>query len=168
MHHGEQAFQFCPHCGTKLETRPFGGRDRAACSADGCGFVHWNNPVPVVAAIVEHDGAIVLANNHGWPADKFGLITGFLEQTESPEAGTLREVKEELGLIGKIVSLVGVYPFPRMNQVIIAYHVLATGTIRLGEELRASKHIAKHRLQPWDFGTGPAVRDWLRQQGHAP
>ena len=80
----------------------------------------------------------------------------------------MREVKEELGLIGKIVSLVGVYPFPRMNQVIIAYHVLATGTIRLGEELRASKRIAKQELRPWDFGTGLAVRDWLQQQGGAP
>ena len=147
-----------------MTTRSIAGQQRPACSAEDCDFVHWNNPVPVLAAIVEHDGEIVLANNHGWPEDKFGLITGFLENTESPQAGTLREVKEELGLIGEIVSLVGVYPFPRMNQVIIAYHVRATGTIELGEELRASKHIAKHLLRPWDFGTGLAVRDWLLQQ----
>jgi len=160
--HGE-TFRFCPQCGAAMETRPVDGQERNACGADGCGFVHWNNPVPVVAAIVEHNGEIVLANNQSWPAEIFGLITGFLERSETPEAGTLREVKEELGLIGEIVSLVGVYPFSRMNQVIIAYHVQATGTIRLGAELRASKHIAKNRLQPWDFGTGLAVRDWLRQ-----
>ncbi len=168
MHHGEVAFQFCPHCGARLEPRLLGGQERRVCNAEGCGFVHWNNPVPVVAAIVEHHGEVVLANNHGWPADKFGLITGFLEAAETPEAGTLREVKEELGLIGEIVSLVGVYPFSRMNQVIIAFHVQATGTIRLGEELRAWKRVAKSKLRPWDFGTGLAVRDWLRQQGHAP
>ncbi len=164
MDDGDQRFRFCPLCGARLVTRPLGGQERGACSADGCGFVHWNNPVPVVAAIVEHEGAIVLANNVGWTPDMFGLITGFLEQTETPETGTLREVKEELGLIGEIVSLVGVYPFPRMNQLIIAYHVQATGTIRLGEELRAWKHVAKHQLRPWDFGTGLAVRDWLQTQ----
>ncbi|MND00921.1 hypothetical protein D3C83_197090 [compost metagenome] len=51
-----------------------------------------------------------------------------------------------------------------MNQVIIAFHVQAAGTIRLGEELRAAKHVGKHALRPWDFGTGLAVRDWLLQQ----
>jgi NADH pyrophosphatase NudC (nudix superfamily) len=139
-----------------------------ACAAPGCGYVHWDNPVPVLAAIVEHGEAVVLANNQSWPPHLFGLVTGFLEQQETPEAGILREVKEELGLAGEIAGLVGVYPFPHLNQVIIAFHVRATGTITLGSELRACKHVEKGKLRPWDFGTGYAVRDWLRQQGIAP
>ncbi len=157
-------FQYCPHCGARLQPRNSYPRERNACSTQGCGFVHWNNPVPVLAAVVEHEQRILLANNHAWPADMFGLITGFLEPAETPEDGILREVKEELGLIGEIVSLVGVYPFALMNQAIITWHVRATGAILLGEELRAFKHIEKQKLRPWEFGTGLAVRDWLRQQ----
>jgi hypothetical protein len=51
-----------------------------------------------------------------------------------------------------------------MNQVIIAYHVKATGTLVLGEELLGSKYIAREKLRPWDFGTGQAVKDWLAAQ----
>jgi NAD+ diphosphatase len=34
------------------------------------------------------------------------------------------------------------YPFEQMNQVIIAYHVAATGTITLNEELDDFRHRA--------------------------
>ena len=44
---------------------PMGGRPRPACPDNQCGFVHWNNPVPVVAAIVEHDNEIALVRNVG-------------------------------------------------------------------------------------------------------
>jgi len=61
--------------------------------------------------------------------------------------------------------LVGLYPYAQMNQLLIVYHVRAEGDITLGEELDAYKVIPVHRLKPWPFGTGPAVRDWLESQG---
>ena len=48
-----------------------------------------------------------------------------------------------------------------MNQVIVAYHVRATGTITLGDELADYKRVAPDNLRPWPLGTGEAVRDWL-------
>lgn len=156
--------KFCPRCATPLVPREAGGRSRLACPAESCGFVFWDNPLPVVAAIVEHEGAVVLVRNHGWPEKLFGLVTGFLERDESPEAGVLREVKEELGLDAEVVRLVGAYAFPQRNELIVAYHVRATGPITLGEELAAFKSIAPEKLRPWDFGTGLAVRDWLAGQ----
>lgn len=161
MRHAETP-RFCPRCGGALRFRDIGGSERSVCADEACGFVFWNNPVPVVAALVEHDGAIVLANNRDWPDHLFGLITGFLERRESPETAVLREVHEELGLAGRIESLIGLYPFEQMNQIIMAFHVRAEGTIRLGEELRAVKRVEPAKLRPWDFGTGLAVRDWLR------
>ena len=91
----------------------------------------------------------------------FGLVSGFLERGESPEQGVLREVREELGLEGEIVDLVGLYSFTAMNQLIVAYHVRAQGQLCLGAELAAVKHLSPDKLRPWPFGTGPAVRDWL-------
>ncbi|MEW5739392.1 MAG: NUDIX domain-containing protein [Myxococcota bacterium] len=154
-------FRFCPKCGAALEVKSLHGKERPACVEEGCGFVHWGNPTPVVAAIVEHEGHVLLARGRGWPDKMFGLVTGFLEAGEAPEAGVLREVKEELDLAGEVVSLVGVYPFEMRNEVIIAYHVKATGTVRLSEELEAYKAIPPDKLRAWPFGTGLAVQAWL-------
>lgn len=148
-------------CAAPLAVRA--GDARPACA---CGFVHWDNPVPVVAAIVEHEGAVILARNKDWPEKMFGLVAGFLEKDETPEAGVKREVKEELDLDPRDAHLVGLYPFAHRNELIIAYHVPATDTVRLNEELAAYRRIAPEKLRPWDFGTGLAVADWLaRRQG---
>lgn len=156
------AYRFCPCCGSPLGDRELGGVLRRSCPAPSCGFVFWDNPVPVVAAMVEFAGQIVLARNAAWPTGRFGLVTGFLERDESPAAAVAREVKEELDLDASTVSLIGVYPFPVKNELILAYHVVADGHIRLNEELAEIRLISPERLKPWDFGTGLAVADWLR------
>ena len=138
-----------------------GSARRAACPVEACGFVHWDNPVPVVAALVEFDGRILLARNVAWPEKAFGLITGYLERDETPEEAIVREVAEELALTAEAVALIGLYAFPDKNQLIVAYHVRAGGTIRLNEELAEIRLIEPARLKAWDYGTGPAVRDWL-------
>lgn len=156
--------RFCSNCGALLEPLPLSGRLRMACAC-GCGHVEWGNPLPVVAALVELEGSIVLARNHAWAEGVFGLVTGFLEAGESPEAAVAREVAEELGLMTSGVSLIGVYPFERKNEIIIAYHVETSGEIVLNEELAEFRLIAPEKLRPWDFGTGLAVRDWLARKG---
>ncbi|MBL8398273.1 MAG: NUDIX domain-containing protein [Candidatus Accumulibacter sp.] len=153
-------WRFCPLCGHALDEQIIDGLSRLGCRS-GCGFIHWRNPVPVLAALVEYRERIVLARNRTWPAGSFGLITGYLERDESPEAGVIREVNEELSLVACAPRLIGVYPFARKQQVIIAYHVLGEGEIRLNEELAEFRLIPPSRLKAWDFGTGPAVRDWL-------
>jgi NADH pyrophosphatase NudC (nudix superfamily) len=160
-------YRFCPQCGSGLVTRDTGGVSRPVCPAEGCGFVVWDNPVPVIAAIVETAGRIVLARNVSWPEKVFGLVTGYLERDETPEAAVAREVGEELGLRATAVRLVGLYPFPRKNQLIIAYHVIADGRIVLNEELAEVRLIDPDKLKAWDFGTGPAVRDWLAARAAA-
>ena len=153
---GTESFKHCPRCGTPLPEGP-----RAACTTPGCGFIDYQNPLPVVAAIVEHEGKVLLVRAKGWPQKMFGLVTGFLEKGEEPQAGILREVKEELGLDGEIVSLIGAYTFELRNELIVAYHVKAKGTVALSDELEAYKAIEPAKLRPWAFGTGFAVSDWL-------
>jgi NAD+ diphosphatase len=156
---------FCLLCGTRLEEREIDGRMRRACSRPDCGFVVWDNPVPVVAAVVEHRGQVILVRQKGWPEKMLGLVTGFLERGETPQEGVLREVREELGLEGSVQALIGVYAFTEMNQVILAFHVLAEGEIVLGPELDGTRAIAHGKLRPWPMGTGLAVRDWLEKRG---
>ncbi|HWU69063.1 MAG TPA: NUDIX domain-containing protein [Stenotrophobium sp.] len=162
-------YRYCPRCTQPLIVADHGGLQRQACPDPACGFVLWDNPVPVVAAIVEHEGEIILARNRAWPEKMFALITGFLERDDpTPEAGIGREVKEELDLDAQSVRFVGHYPFARMNQLIIAYHVTATGTVALSEELLEYRRIRPENLRPWPAATGLALRDWMLGRGLTP
>ena len=161
--------KFCPRCATPLAPRADEpGRERAACPAPGCGYVFYDNPLPVVAGLVEHEGAVILTRQRGWPEGLFGLMAGFIERGEAPEEAVLRELGEELGLRGTVAGLIGVYGFAPRTALIVAYHVLAEGEVRVGDELEAIKRVAPERLRPWPFGTGLAVRDWLAARGVRP
>ena len=156
-------FVYCPLCATSLVPGTHGERVRPACPA--CGWVHWNNPTPVVAAVIELDGKLLLARGRGWPPKVFALVTGFLERDESPLHAVAREVKEETDLDTTTATLIGVYDFAKNNQVIIAYHVLARGEVRLSEELEDYRLLEPEKVRPWPLGTGLAVADWLRARG---
>jgi NAD+ diphosphatase len=130
----QHVIKFCPQCGGGVVSEHLDGQLRLQC-VYACGFVNWDNPTPVVAAIVEYDGQVLLARNAQWREGMFALITGFLERGETPEESVLREVNEELGLNGEIAEFVGNYAFHRANQLLIVFHVIATGTICLNEEL---------------------------------
>ena len=164
------AFRFCPQCATPLawiaQEEDGGVKERLRCAV--CGFTHWNNPTPVLAAIVERDGQILLARNAAWQHRMYALITGFMEAGETPEEGIRREIAEETGLQVSELSLVGVHDFQRMNQVIITYHAVAHGEVRLSPELVDYKLLAPQQVRCWRAGTGLALADWLRSRGIEP
>jgi NAD+ diphosphatase len=163
------SFKFCPQCAKPLEARLDQGVSRQSCPDTACGYVHWNNPTPVVAAVVEHEGHVILARNRAWPMPFYALITGFLESSDpSPEEAVAREVMEELNLQATAVNFIGHYAFARQNQIILAYHVPAKGEIVLNEELVDYKRIEPAKARYWPSSTGLALRDWLVSQGHAP
>lgn len=158
-------FIYCPQCAKQLVERTIEDQTRAACPDLECGFVHYDNPTPVVAAIVQKGDDVILVRNIGWPETWFGIVSGFLERGETPEDGVLREVREEIQVDAQLVGLVGVYPFERFNQVIMVYHVTIDDEPVANEaELAAIKHVPIQKLKPWHFGTGPAVADWLQAQ----
>lgn len=163
-------FRFCPSCAAPLalmdQAEDGGIKQRLRCAA--CGFTHWNNPTPVLAAIVELDGRVLLARNAAWPQRMFGLITGFMEAGETPEEGIRREIAEETSLQVSALSLVGVHDFQRMNQVIITYHAVVHGDVQLSPELVDYKLLAPEQLRCWRAGTGLALADWLRGRGLEP
>jgi NAD+ diphosphatase len=162
--------KFCSQCATPVEwvmaDEDAGPTQRLRCPA--CGWTHWNNPTPVLAAVIEYNGQVLLARNAAWPGKMFALVTGFMEAGESPQAGVAREVKEETNLDCSEVNLIGAYDFQRMNQVIIAYHVKASGDVRLSPELAEYKLYGYADVKCWPAGTGYALADWLRKKGIEP
>lgn len=164
-----ELFAHCPRCGKALADRAIDGGEgppaqRRACN-EACGYVQWNNPTPAVGALIEHEGEIVLARGTGWPEGAFALVTGYLEALEDPKACVAREVKEELGLDVVESHLIGNYLFERKNEIMLCYHAIATGEIRLNHEIAEVKRYAPADLRPWPRATGLAVADWMRARG---
>ncbi len=167
------AFLYCPRCASPLamlEAAEDGGpKTRLRCAA--CGWTHWNNPTPVLAAVIEcadRGGQLLLARNAAWPGKMFGLVTGFMEAGESPEDSIRREVAEETALAVESLALLGVWDFQRMNQLIVAYHAVARGEIRLSPELAEYRLYEPSQVRCWPAGTGYALAAFLRSRGIEP
>jgi NADH pyrophosphatase NudC (nudix superfamily) len=88
--------KYCPLCAHELEEVEIDAKPRLSCSSATCDYIYWNNPTPVIGALVERNGEVVLVRNKGWPEKMFGLVTGFLEEGETADNAILREVSEEL------------------------------------------------------------------------
>jgi NADH pyrophosphatase NudC (nudix superfamily) len=163
-------FRFCPMCAEPLgwQSQMEDGGEKLRLRCGGCTYTHWNNPTPVLAGIVQVGDEILLARNAAWPGRRFALITGFMEANESPEEGIAREIAEETNLTVSALKLVGAYEFKRMNQIIIAYHAVADGEVRLSPELAEYKMYKPEDIICWPAGTGYAVGDWLRSIGIEP
>lgn len=160
--------KYCPECTSVLEAKFIDGVERKACSSRDCGFVHWGNPCPVVAALVEYQDKMILARNARWPDGVLSLITGYLERNETLEQAVMREIKEELGLDSKLIRFIGCYSLFEKNQVILAHWVLATGELAPGSELSDVQLLSRQELASWEFGpltlTSEIVRDWLENE----
>lgn len=156
---------FCLHCGKPLETRMLDGFERHMCPDDDCGYIHWNNPTPVVAAVIasEDRSEVLLVRNVGWPEKVFALVTGFLERDEEPDEAVAREVLEETELRAIATEWLGNYAFPAKNEILLCYEALVDrdAPIVLNEELEEFRWIPANELKAWPFGTGAAVREWI-------
>jgi len=162
-----ESMKYCPECASALELRHIDGVERKSCVSPECGFVHWDNPVPVVAAFIEYQGKILLARNSQWPEGMFSLVTGYLEKNETPEEAVVREVKEELGLDSKVQDFIGCYSLNEKNLIILAHWVVATGELTTGNEISDVKLLSREELILWQFGrlalTSAIAKRWLEK-----
>lgn len=161
--------KYCSTCGSELKSSIRDGVERLVCSEESCDYVFWNNPTPVVGAIVQQGDHIIMVQSIGWPKHWYALVTGFLEANESAENGIKREVEEEIGMVPKAVNLVGLYPFFEMNQLLIIYHVEVDENAEVVlqiSELSDYRKVPIEEVEPWDTGTGHGLRDWLRTKGY--
>lgn len=158
--------EFCLYCGNPLARQVLGGAERYVCTAETCGHIEWGNPTPVVAAVITSldRSQVLLVRNVGWPQKVFALVTGFLERDEQPSDAVAREVLEETQLHTDATNWLGNYGFSAKNQVLLCYEVLVDSgqPIVLNEELAEYRWVSAERLKAWPFGTGDAVREWLR------
>ena len=101
-------YRFCPECALPLAEGNVEGRVRLHCPS--CGFVRYENPLPVVVAVAVDDDGRCLLIKRGIPPKKgyWGCPSGFVEVGETPEEACLRELREETGVVGEIARLIRV------------------------------------------------------------
>lgn len=99
--------QFCLYCGNRTIKKLEDNILRDFCPS--CKSFFYDNPLPVVSAILDSSRNILLVKRDRRPfKGHWCLPTGFAEAGESIEDACLRELKEETGIKGKIIRLLDV------------------------------------------------------------
>jgi 8-oxo-dGTP diphosphatase len=93
--------RFCSRCGA-----PVGVRAPVACPA--CGAEHWLNASRAGAALVVHDGRLLLTRRAHEPwLGRWCVPSGFCDGPEHPAATAERETFEEVGLRIHVTGYLG-------------------------------------------------------------
>jgi len=119
-------------------------------------FKKQRNPYPVVDAVIEKNGKIVLIiKSRGAYKGLLGLPGGFIEWGETAEQAAIREAKEETGLRIKLIEILGVYSDPRRD---VRGHLMTTVFVAkaIGGKLKASDdavevHWYDMKKIPWNM-----------------
>lgn len=139
--------KFCQGCGSALQPGlDHEGKPRLICPS--CGRVHYKNPIPAVAILVQNEAGEILLVKRKLPpqAGKWALPSGYMEIGLSPEENAIAELKEETGLDGVIGHFIDWY----YGYSPIYERVLSLGfRLRVtGGELRAGDDAADARFFP--------------------
>lgn len=95
---------FCSACGAPVVPSP----GRFDCTR--CHRRHFVNSKPCAGALVLRDGRVLLVRRKHPPFEGWWDVPGgFLDAGEHPEAGVVRELREETGLEVRPERLVGIY-----------------------------------------------------------
>ncbi len=147
--------RYCATCGTALEMKKIDGKRRAICAA--CGFIAYENPLPVAAALVANDRGEVLLVRRGRHPMKgmWCLPCGFAESDEQIEEAVLRELSEETGLtgsVGRLLDAVTTQNYFYGNMVMITFEILdPRGSPTAGDDAVAVRFFPLARMPSLAF-----------------
>ncbi len=118
-------WNFCPICGLDLAGAHDGESERPHCAQ--CRRFYYSNPVPAACCIVTRGDDLLLAKRAVEPCrGQWALPGGFVEIHETTEEAALRELKEETGIEGGDLTLIGVSTHKSAMQgavTVLGYHV---------------------------------------------
>jgi ADP-ribose pyrophosphatase YjhB (NUDIX family)/GNAT superfamily N-acetyltransferase len=153
----------CPQCGTALEIKHLGERDRPVCP--GCGFIYYINPIVAVGTLVEHEGHVALVQRGVEPGrDRWGLPAGYVEADESAEEAAIRETLEESHLSVELDGLLDAFSYgtgyDRGVLLVYVAHVVS-GEIAAGDDAVDAAWYGPEELPEIAFRTHrEALRQW--------
>jgi ADP-ribose pyrophosphatase YjhB (NUDIX family) len=159
---------YCPYCGSPTILKKEGEIPRKYCNR--CKTYFYENPLPVVSCIHCPDRNLLLVKRGNQPyKGKWCLPTGFAESGESIGEAALRELKEESGIQGKILSLVDVDSVKSRHYgdlTFITWEVEQTGGILSpGDDAAAVRYFPIDKLPKLAFKSNEkAIRHFIRNK----
>ena len=157
--------KFCPQCGTALEMREDGERNRPVCPA--CGFVYYLNPIVAAGALIEQGERVALVQRGVEPGSGlWGLPAGYVEADESAEEAAVRETWEEAHLQIEVEGLLDAFSFGSDvdRGVLLVYGAnVVSGQLQAGDDATDARWFGPNELPQIAFRTHREVlRKWRR------
>jgi ADP-ribose pyrophosphatase YjhB (NUDIX family) len=138
---------------------------RLVCVA--CDFIFYLDPKLAALSVVEIEGEIVCLKRGIEPQrGKWVLPGGFVDRGEEVKAAAIRETEEECGVKTRIKDLLGVYSYPGVVVVIVAYLAeYLSGDLLAGDETEAVRLIKPSEIL-WDDLAFQSTIDALKDYCH--
>lgn len=159
---------FCQRCGapTRREIPADDNRERDLCSA--CGWVHYENPQPVAACLIETEGGLLLCKRAIEPRVGFWTAPGgYVEVGESVQEGARRECWEEAQARVTITAPHAFLDVPHIGQSYAIFRgVLEEPSYGVGEESLEVQVFPLSDL-PWETLAFPVLQfacRWLVEE----
>jgi len=159
---------YCPYCSGKVITKSEGDVLRKYCPA--CKVFFYDNPLPVVSAIVMKEREVLLVKRRNQPhKGEWCLPSGFAETGESIQAATLRELEEETGIQGKIISFVDTDSITDDfygDLIFLTFEVEQTGgVLKAGDDALEAKYFSIYKTPELAFKSNTkAIQTFIKSK----
>lgn len=126
-----------------------------------------NRPVTANAVLVRQGKVFLIKRRREPYKDDWAIPGGFVEREETTRQACLRELKEEIGILGRVTELIGVYDDPERDlrhSVNIAYLVKPRDKIetKRGKEAVDGQWFSLAELPPLAFDHAKILRDVVK------
>ena len=135
-------FTFCPHCGAKLGSVPFGDDGRVPwCKACHKPFFDIF-PVVAITMVVNEEEEVALLKPKYMSEQYYNFVSGYVQPGAAAELCAAREVQEEIGLQARDVHFVCSHWESEQQMLLLGFVARATkGSFTLSEEINAAKWV---------------------------
>ena len=135
-------FTFCPHCGAKLGSVPFGDDGRVPwCKACHKPFFDIF-PVVAITMVVNEAEEVALLKPKYMSEQYYNFVSGYVQPGEEAELCAAREVQEEIGVQARNVHFVCSHWESEQQMLLLGFVARATkGDFTLSEEINAAKWV---------------------------
>ena len=161
--------KYCSSCGQTVSWRKPQDDTYARWICDGCGRIHYQNPLVVVGCVPERDGKVLLCKRAIEP--RYGYWTvpaGFMELGESTAQGAARETLEEACARVEIGHMFASVDVIDAGQVHLFFTAKLLSDFSAGAESLDVRMFAEDEI-PWDniaFHSGRyALKKYFEDRG---